>query len=67
MLCVSRSEELRRAASNLPYIDVLPVVGANVYGILLRDNLLLSRDAVEGLVNRLQLDRRKEQEVQKNA
>ncbi|CAL5219377.1 g1198 [Coccomyxa viridis] len=58
-------EELRRAASNLPYIDVLPVVGANVYGILLRDNLLLSRDAVEGLVKRLQLDRRrKEQQAQ---
>ena len=42
-------------------------MGANVYSILLRDNLLLSRDAVEGLINRLQLDRRVEQQVQGSA
>ena len=64
--CLCR-EHLRRAASNLPYIDVLPTVGANVYSILQKDNLFLSRDAVEGLVNRLQLDRTKEQQLQEAA
>ena len=61
-----RRDHLRKAASNLPWIDVLPTAGANVYSILQRDNLLLSRDAVEGLVNRLQLNRRK-QPVQESA
>ena len=56
---ILRRDHLRRAASNLPWIDVLPTAGANVYSILQRDNLLLSRDAVEGLVNRLQFDRKR--------
>lgn len=38
---------------------MLPTAGANVYSILQRDNLLLSRDAVEGLVDRLQFDRKR--------
>jgi len=42
-------------------------VGANVYSILQKDNLFLSRDALEGLVNRLQLDRRKEEQLQEAA
>lgn len=36
---------------------MLPTAGANVYSILQRDNLFLSKDAVEGLVERLQLDK----------
>ncbi len=42
-----------RAAANLPNIDVLPSQGANVYDILRRDTLVLTRDAVANLVERL--------------
>lgn len=41
------------AARNLPRIDVLPQQGINVYDILRRDTLVLSRDAVEHLEARL--------------
>jgi len=34
-------------------IDVLPSVGANVYDILRRDTLVLTKGAVEKLVERL--------------
>jgi large subunit ribosomal protein L4 len=37
------------AARNIPYIDVLPVQGINVYDILRRHTLVLSRAAVEAL------------------
>jgi large subunit ribosomal protein L4 len=42
-----------RATGNLPKIDVLPLQGANVYDILRRDTLILTKDAVEGLTERL--------------
>ena len=42
-----------RAANNLIGIDVLPSGGANVYDILRRDTLILTRDGVEKLVERL--------------
>ncbi len=42
-----------RATNNLPMIDVLPVQGANVYDILRRDTLVLTKDAVEALTERL--------------
>lgn len=42
-----------RAASNLIGIDVLPQQGANVYDILRRDKLVLSKDAVAALEARL--------------
>jgi large subunit ribosomal protein L4 len=42
-----------RAASNLPKVDVLPQQGANVYDILRRDTLVLTRDAVQQLEARL--------------
>jgi large subunit ribosomal protein L4 len=42
-----------RATSNLPKIDVLPVQGANVYDILQRDTLVLTKDAVAALTERL--------------
>jgi large subunit ribosomal protein L4 len=41
-----------RAAANLPNIDVLPVQGINVYDILRRGTLVLSRAAVEALEER---------------
>jgi large subunit ribosomal protein L4 len=42
-----------RAAANIVGIDVLPSQGANVYDILRRDTLVLTRDAVTNLVERL--------------
>ncbi|MDG2286729.1 MAG: 50S ribosomal protein L4 [Alphaproteobacteria bacterium] len=42
-----------RACNNIPKIDVLPTQGANVYDILRRDILVLTRDAVEHLEARL--------------
>lgn len=41
------------ASRNLPFIDVLPSQGANVYDILRRDTLVLTRDAVQALEERL--------------
>ncbi|MBC7987488.1 MAG: 50S ribosomal protein L4 [Sphingomonadaceae bacterium] len=38
-----------RASSNLPRIDSLPAIGANVYDILNHDTLVLTRAAVEKL------------------
>ncbi len=42
-----------RAAANIPGVDVLPQQGANVYDILRRDLLVLTRDAVQHLEARL--------------
>ena len=42
-----------RAAANLPEVDVLPQQGANVYDILRRDRLVLTRAAVKHLEERL--------------
>ena len=42
-----------RAARNIPKVDVLPQQGANVYDILRRDTLVLTRAAVEQLEARL--------------
>ena len=42
-----------RAAANLPNVDVLPQQGANVFDILRRDQLVLTKDAVKLLEGRL--------------
>jgi large subunit ribosomal protein L4 len=42
-----------RAAGNIMGLDVLPSQGANVYDIMRRDTLVLTRNAVEKLVERL--------------
>jgi len=47
------NENFARAARNLPGVDVLPQQGANVYDILRRDTLVLTRAAVEKLEARL--------------
>jgi large subunit ribosomal protein L4 len=45
-----RSErQLRQSRRNLPNVDVLPVQGINVYDILRRNKLVLSKAAVEAL------------------
>jgi large subunit ribosomal protein L4 len=41
------------ASRNIPFIDVLPSQGANVYDILRRDTLVLTKDAVLALEARL--------------
>jgi large subunit ribosomal protein L4 len=41
------------ASRNMPFVDVLPSVGANVYDILRRDTLVLTKDAVQALEARL--------------
>jgi large subunit ribosomal protein L4 len=47
------NDDFARAARNLPKVDVLPEKGANVYDILRRDTLVLTRDAVQQLEARL--------------
>ncbi|MBO6563014.1 MAG: 50S ribosomal protein L4 [Nisaea sp.] len=46
-------EGFARAARNIPNVDVLPEQGANVYDILRRDTLVLTKAAVESLEARL--------------
>ena len=46
-------EDFARAARNLPRVDVMPQQGANVYDILRRDTLVLTREAVRQLEARL--------------
>lgn len=41
------------ASRNMPFVDVLPSLGANVYDILRRDTLVLTKDAVQALEARL--------------
>jgi large subunit ribosomal protein L4 len=41
------------AVRNIPGVDVLPTQGLNVYDVLRRDTLVLSRDAVEAIQARL--------------
>ncbi|MCB8836837.1 50S ribosomal protein L4 [Aurantimonas sp. VKM B-3413] len=45
-------QNFARSARNIPHIDVLPVQGINVYDILRRQTLVLSKAAVEALEER---------------
>ena len=45
----SVNEGFARAAGNLPGVNVMPAIGANVYDILKHDTLVLTKDAVEKL------------------
>ena len=47
------NENFARAARNIEGVDVLPSIGANVYDILRRDTLVLTRAGVEALEARL--------------
>lgn len=42
-------ENFARAARNIPNIDVLPVAGLNVYDILRRKQLVVTKDALDGI------------------
>ncbi len=46
------NENFAKAARNIPNVDVLPVQGINVYDILRRHNLVLTKAAVEALQER---------------
>ena len=49
---VSLQENFALAARNIPNVDVLPAQGINVYDILRRDKLVLTRAALEALEER---------------
>ncbi|MEE4539877.1 MAG: 50S ribosomal protein L4 [Erythrobacter sp.] len=51
----SVNDSFKKAAGNLPGINVLPAQGANVYDILNHDTLVLTKDAVEKLEARFAL------------
>jgi large subunit ribosomal protein L4 len=46
-------EKFAKAARNIPNIDVLPLAGLNVYDVMRRKTLVLTREAVEGVNARL--------------
>lgn len=46
------NEKFALATRNLPTVDVLPTQGLNVYDILRRDTLILTREAIAGLTTR---------------
>ncbi len=49
----SVDEQFGLATRNLKGVDMIPVIGANVYDILRKDKLVLTKAAVEGLEARL--------------
>ncbi|WP_439580262.1 50S ribosomal protein L4 [Elioraea sp.] len=50
---VALDQGFARAARNIPGLDVLPALGANVYDILRHDVLAVTKAALEGLAQRL--------------
>lgn len=46
------NDNFAKAARNIPHLDVLPLQGINVYDILRREKLVLTRAAVDGLKER---------------
>jgi len=51
---VEVNENLKLAARNIPNVDVLPNAGLNVYDVLRRRTLVLTKDAVEAIQQRFQ-------------
>ena len=49
----NQNQAFLQASRNIPKCDFLPSVGANVYDILRRDYLVLSKEAVQNLEERL--------------
>jgi len=54
IVTAERDRRLELAGRNLPQVRVLPVSGLNVRDVLARQNLLLTKDAVKAIVERLQ-------------
>lgn len=53
------NENFYKALKNIPNYDVLPSIGANVYDILKKETLVLSKSSVEHLVKRLSYKQKK--------
>ncbi|XP_043701249.1 50S ribosomal protein L4 [Telopea speciosissima] len=47
------NEKLKLSTQNLHYVNVLPSIGLNVYSILLHDTLVMTRGAVNRIVERM--------------
>ncbi|PRQ28351.1 putative ribosomal protein L4/L1e [Rosa chinensis] len=47
------SDKLKLATQNIHYVNVLPSIGLNVYSILQHDTLVMSRDAIDKIVERM--------------
>ncbi len=61
MLIIAGAEvdnNLKLAARNIPNVDVLPNAGLNVYDVLRRDTLVLTRDAIDAINLRLGTEQR---------
>jgi large subunit ribosomal protein L4 len=56
VLVAPRNETLEKSARNLPTVTLLPPEGLNVYDVLRRRNLVLTRAAVDAVVSRLRAD-----------
>ncbi len=54
VVTAERDPTLELAGRNLPRVNVLPVAGLNVRDVLARENLVLTKDAVAAIVERLQ-------------
>ena len=51
---VEVDNNFKLAARNIPNVDVLPSAGLNVYDVLRRQTLVLTKDAVEAIQARFQ-------------
>lgn len=51
---VELNDNFAKAARNIPNVDVLPVAGLNVYDVLRRKTLVLTKDAVDGVKARFE-------------
>jgi large subunit ribosomal protein L4 len=49
----SVNEEFLKASRNIEGLDILPTMGANVYDILKRDTLVITKAGIEALEARL--------------
>lgn len=56
VLVAPRSESLEKSARNLPTVTLLPPEGLNVYDVLRRKNVVLTRAAIDAVTNRLRAD-----------
>ncbi|MBN8827081.1 MAG: 50S ribosomal protein L4 [Sphingobacteriia bacterium] len=50
---VNKNDSFSKACANLIGIDIIPVVGLNVYDILRHDHLVITKDALAGIMERL--------------
>ena len=53
LLVADRNDPLEKSARNLPEVTYLPPEGLNVYDVLRRRNLVLTRSAVDAVTSRL--------------